>query len=181
MRPDMATFPCATHDTGGFCHFEHATHGLCAHVACFDMAKVGYGMHCSMRGALEDYKQEVAVPDNKRRRGSDKLRQACQLAFDAVLDAFRGKGAGVEAIEADPDVPKGKNQVLASGAASSGLSNSGHCDVRDGSCSMAVWTTSDSSIVYAKRRWWFLMPRNGLAIELGEGVAVSWDRGMVLE
>ena len=137
--------------------------------------EVGYGVHCSMRGALEDYKQEVKPPDDQRRHGSDKLRQACQLAFDEVLDAFRGKGVGVEAIEADPDVPRGKTRVLASGAASSGLSNSGHCDVRDSSRSFSVWTTSDPSIIYAQRRWWFFMPRNGLAIELGEGVAVSWD------
>lgn len=73
------------------------------------------------------------------------------------------------------ELPRGKNgSIKVQGASSCLLSNAGHCDIFDNSRSWAMWTTQDASLP-PPRSWFLLFPANGLAIELGEGVAVSWD------
>lgn len=61
-----------------------------------------------------------------------------------------------------------------SGAASIDLANAAHLDPDDDSRSFAIWVTSNPQLPPPKT-WFFLLPDVGLAIELWDGVAISWD------
>lgn len=64
--------------------------------------------------------------------------------------------------------------LLCSGAASIDLANSAHVDPNDNSRSYAMWVMNDPRLP-APKSWFFLLPDVGLAIELWDGVAISWD------
>ena len=54
------------------------------------------------------------------------------------------------------------------------LNNSMHMDIHDGWRSYAVWFR-ETRRAPPPKEWWLLFPAVGLAIELKEGVRVSWD------
>jgi hypothetical protein len=56
--------------------------------------------------------------------------------------------------------------------ASENLGNSCHTD-RDNARSFAVWLRLKTDIVVGG--WWFLFPKNGVAVELAHGTWMSWD------
>lgn len=61
-----------------------------------------------------------------------------------------------------------------SGAASIDLANAAHVDPEDDSRSFAIWVTSNPQLP-PPTCWFFLLPDVGLAIELWDGVGISWD------
>ena len=63
------------------------------------------------------------------------------------------------------------------GDASYNLANPCHCDVADAWRSFAIWVRGNpgNNNIPAPRDHWFLFPDVGLAIELVDGVAISWD------
>ena len=141
-------------------------------------------MHCSLRGALEPYSLRPGASDAKKRKHKSNgdagalgsgHEHVCQNAFDTIMGIFRGRDTGVEELEARTDVLRCESgKVKVQGASSARLSNSAHCDIFDTSRSYAMWTVNDPSLPPPKS-WFLLFPANGLAIELGDGVCVSWD------
>ena len=139
------------------------------------------GIHRSMRGLCERYMHERQSGAKRARSSGDFASHMHNLehhGMQALLDVFRGRGVGVEELEADDLVPRTPTgRVVPGGAASGDLGNSEHCDVSDATQGWACW------VVHADRSegrfdepaaWWLLFPAIGLAVRLVHGVFVSW-------
>lgn len=94
----------------------------------------------------------------------------CVNVYNFAITCDVGADVGYEDFIAD--------NGLKSGAASVDLANPAHIDPEDRSRSYAVWVLSEP-MVPAPQSWFFLMPDVGLAIELWEGVVISWDGRVV--
>ena len=84
-----------------------------------------------------------------------------------------GAGCAWEDLEAHPTAAK-YGGLPACADASANLANPSHVDVGDAHRSFAVWVRQQPQAGRVDG-WWFLFPHVGLAVELVDGVAISWD------
>lgn len=132
---------------------------------------MGVGYHRTTRGVVEKYKSEKRLAEDTER----KYENSYYVATQALLDAFRGHGAGVEEYETIPFLPRTtKGKARPAGAASIDLGTSAHFDVSDAFRCWSGWGLAQPE-VGEPEEWWLLFPDVGLAIRLCHGALVSWD------
>eukprot|EP00965_Chrysotila_dentata_P004375 142363-Pleurochrysis_carterae.AAC.2 len=98
---------------------------------------------------------------------------------NSLLSLFAGADCGFEKFvsEAPYALRFGNSASPACFIASRNLGNPAHLDVQDGSRCYVIWTFNNVQNVrkYVSETSWLLFPDHGLAVQLVDGVGVSWD------
>mmetsp|Transcript_21344 Transcript_21344/g.56190 ORF Transcript_21344/g.56190 Transcript_21344/m.56190 type:complete len:346 (+) Transcript_21344:580-1617(+) len=135
---------------------------------------VGAGLHFSYAGLVEAFKAR----DGKRSHDDwSTAASMLHMAAKSFVALFSGAGCGWEAF-AQQRAAARFGGLPACADASHNLANPVHLDVGDGDRSFAIWTRGQPQLGEIVGHY-LLFPHVGLAIELVDGVAVSWD-GRVL-
>jgi hypothetical protein len=98
----------------------------------------------------------------------------CVLSLSCHPPSCTGKGVKYETLN-----PLGGKKPP-TWAASRNLGNPPHYDHKDAHRGYAQWYVERGELHDKITSWWFLLPEHGIAIELCDGAAISWDGRAVI-
>jgi len=140
------------------------SHNLTRGMDLMEGGMIGAGSHVQRDGgAVADYSSNL----DQRRLGG--IFGVVTKAFTAL---FGGKGVDFEAL------PKLGKKCIPTSAVSKNLGNPPHYDKKDGHRGYAMWIAD--GMMNQVSSWWFVLPMHGIAVELCDGVIISWNGSEVM-
>ena len=136
---------------------------------------VGAGHHLTRLGTVAPF---ASAPTKVRKRKvgtTDDAASWMAIAGKALFALFRGFDVGFEQLlqmGRSSSIPTLGDDLPACFAVSQNLGNPEHLDP-DAARGYAQWVVDNSAAQI--RSWYFLLPQHGIAIELCDGCAISWD------